>query len=127
MSKMWWKGSKIMKLKTFLICPVRGHSVEETADIVANLEKEFIVHWPPRDTDQEDPTGYRICCHNELAIKNADVVHFVWDGKSQGCLFDLGMAFAHNKKIIIVRMPDLTEGKSFQNMVQKWQSVCNNE
>lgn len=53
-------------------------------------------------------------------MSKADVVHFVWDGISQGCLFDLGMAFAMQKKIIVISVPDLTDGKSFQNMVTEW-------
>ena len=109
-----------MKKKSFLICPVRGHTPEETADIVAEIEKEYDLHWPPRDTNQVDDTGYRICGDNLKAISEADTIHFVWDGKSQGCLFDLGMAFALGKKIIPVRMPEPTNGKSFQNMVDHW-------
>ena len=107
--------------KSFLICPVRGHDANETQGIVDGLEAQgFIVHWPPRDTDQDDETGYRICTDNLNAIAAADVVHIVWDGKSQGCLFDLGMAFALNKTIIPILLPDKTEGKSFQNMVTQW-------
>lgn len=108
-------------MKTFLICPVRGHSAEETAEIVTRLEAQgYQVHWPPRDTNQDDLTGYRICGDNLAAIFMADVVHVVWDGKSQGCLFDLGMAFALGKKVIPISMPVRTEGKSFQNMVSEW-------
>ena len=110
-----------MARKTFLICPVRRHDMTETENIVKSLEAEgFEVYWPPRDTDQNDPNGFHICTDNKTAIKNADVVHFFWDGKSQGCLFDLGIAFAFGKKIIPVSMPALTDGKSFQNMVARW-------
>lgn len=93
----------------------------ETQAIVNRLEAEgWQAYWPPRDTDQDDDSGYRICLDNKVAIAQADAVHFVWDGKSQGCLFDLGMAFALGKQIIPVSMPDKTEGKSFQNMVLVW-------
>jgi len=108
-------------MKTFLICPVRGHDSSETFEIVKGLTLDgYIVHWPFRDTDQNDPDGLRICQDNRKAIEEADVVHFVWDGKSTGCLFDLGMAFALRKKIIPIVMPELTNHKSFQNMVDKW-------
>lgn len=106
---------------TFLICPVRGLPPDAHAAIVSKLEAEgYDVHWPPRDTNQDDPTGYNICLQNATAIYCADVVHVIWDGKSQGCLFDLGVAFALAKKIIPIELPPATEGKSFQNMMRDW-------
>jgi hypothetical protein len=108
-------------MKTFLICPVRGKDPATYAAIVARLETEgWTVHWPPRDTDQNDPVGLDICTRNRSAIAAADVVHVVWDGQSQGCLFDLGMAFALGKRIVPVELPPATTGKSFQNMVRVW-------
>jgi len=108
-------------MKTFLICPVRGVDPESTKRFVEQLEKEgFDVHWPPRDTDQDDDTGLRICKDNLSAIKNAGTVHLVWDGKSQGCLFDLGMAFALGKVVVPLSLPERTTGKSFQNMIAKY-------
>jgi len=108
-------------MKTFLICPVRGHEMNETSDVVTTLENDgWVVHWPPRDTNQVDDTGLRICTDNAQAIKEADAVHIVWDGKSQGSLFDLGVAFAIGKTIIPIEMPEPTDGKSFQNMVAAW-------
>lgn len=111
--------------KAFFICPVRGASIENTMELVEGIESEGLlkVHWPPRDTNQEDPTGLRICTDNLAAIKEASIVYFMWDGKSQGCLFDLGMAFALGKKVVPVTMPPLTEGKSFQNMVDEYARV----
>lgn len=108
-------------MKSFLICPVRGVPPEEHAAVVRQLERSgFDVHWPPRDTDQNDPTGLRICSDNAAAISAADLVHVIWDGKSQGCLFDLGVAFALGKPVSPISLPAPTEGKSFQNMVQTW-------
>ena len=93
----------------------------ETQGIVDALEADgWNVYWPPRDTPQDDPTGYTICRTNEAAIRARPCVHFVWDGQSQGCLFDLGMAFALGKRVIPVKMPPATPGKSFQNMVTEW-------
>jgi hypothetical protein len=85
------------------------------------------VHWPPRDTNQVDDTGLKICTENWVAIKDAEVVYFVWDGKSQGCLFDLGMAFAMNKMVIPLELPEPTDGKSFQNMVTAYKEKMFNE
>lgn len=108
-------------MKSFLICPVRGMSPDAHATTVSLLEQQgFTVHFPPRDTDQNDEVGLRICRDNAKAIANADVVHVIWDGKSQGCLFDLGVAFALNKKVEPIIIPALSEGKSFQNMIAAW-------
>lgn len=109
-------------MKTFLICPVRGHDPNETKEVVQLLERQgWNVHWPPRDTNQNDDTGLRICRDNRQAIQAADVVHVIWDGKSQGCLFDLGMAFAMGKPVYTLGLPKATGGKSFQNMVRAWE------
>lgn len=114
--------------KTFLICPVRGHEQGETEEIVKKLEDEgWQVHWPPRDTEQDDPTGLHICAINRNAIEIADVVHVIWNGESQGCLFDLGMAFMAHKKIIVLSLPPETKGKSFQNMIRQWEFIESDE
>lgn len=116
------------KPTSFLICPVRGVDPETQRGIVEKLEAEgFKVHWPARDTDQNDPDGYRICSDNLAAIRGADVVHVIWDGKSQGCLFDLGMAFALYKYIIPVELPPRSEGKSFQNMIRAYAALLGQE
>jgi hypothetical protein len=111
----------VRRRRSFLICPVRGHDPAKFAETVARLEAAgFDVHWPPRDTDQDDPVGLRICRDNRAAIAAADIVHVIWDGKSQGGLFDLGMAFALGKPIAAVDVPAESEGKSFQNMMRAW-------
>jgi len=108
-------------MRTFLISPVRGQSPDVWAEHVAALEAAgYSVHWPHRDTNQDDAVGLRICGDNLEAIRAADVVHVIWDGKSQGCLFDLGMAFALGKAVIPISLPSQTEGKSFQNMIRAW-------
>ena len=113
-----------MRPKTFLICPVRGADQTETEKIVKKLEEAgFEVYWPYRDTKQEDPTGFQICVDNYAAIYNSNVVHVIWDGKSEGCLFDLGLAFACRKTIIPVSLPEETKGKSFQNMIREWAKI----
>lgn len=111
-------------MKTFLICPVRSHSAIETQSVVSDLELAgWCVHWPHRDTDQVDPTGLQICHDNLLAIEAADVIHVIWDGKSQGCLFDLGMAFALRKPVRVIFLPNVEDGvKSFQAMITAWAS-----
>jgi hypothetical protein len=114
-------------MKIFLICPVRGISDEYRAGIetqVKHLEQQGnLVHWPERDTNQKDSSGLRICRDNRKAIAAADVIYIIWDGKSQGVLFDIGMAFAMGKSVntIVGYMPNMTSGKSFQNMIFDWE------
>lgn len=78
------------------------------------------MHFPHRDTDQDDDVGLRICADNLEAIRQAEVIHIIWDGKSQGSLFDLGMAFALGKPLVVLSVPEPTEHKSFQNMMRAW-------
>lgn len=108
------------KPSAFLICPVRGQDPSALAEVVREIETTYALHYPPRDTEQSDPVGLEICKRNREAIAGADVVFVVWDGQSQGCLFDLGMAFALGKRVEAVRLPDPSHGKSFQNMVRAW-------
>ena len=108
------------------MCPVRNVTPELTERIgreVASLEaRGHQVHWPARDTDQVDTTGLRICKDNRNAIETADQIHVIWDGQSQGSLFDLGMAFALRKPVVVVAggFPERTSGKSIPNVVHDW-------
>lgn len=113
------------KRKGFLICPVRGHEPGETLGVVTYLESlGWDIHWPHRDTDQVDAVGYRICSDNLKAMRESERVFVVWDGKSQGSLFDLGMAFALGRKLTVLEAPPETPGqKSFQNMMWCWHSA----
>lgn len=111
------------KKNIFLICPVRGATDEETKLInhyVSDLEAQgHTVHWPPRNTNQVDPIGLRICQDNRDAIEKADEIHIWWNSTSKGSLFDLGMVFALRKKLVIANKSSVqkTEGKSFENVV----------
>jgi hypothetical protein len=113
------------KKKAFLICPVRGAdqlTQTELNGIVTGLEAQgWNVHFPPRDTNQDDKTGYRICCDNMLAIKEAEMVFVYWDGKSTGGIFDAGMAFMAGKPITVLHSPEPLGSKSFQDMFTEWE------
>ena len=106
-------------MKTFLIAPVRGQAEGRWRGVVDKLSQDgWEVYWPSRDTAQ-DGTSAHICTANYQAILEAEAVHIIWDGKSQGCLFDLGMAFALSKRIIPIDLPPKSEGKSFQNFIRE--------
>jgi hypothetical protein len=120
-----------MKKSIFLICPVRNSSEETTRKIAAYVQKleqdGHHVHWPPRDTKQDDPVGMRICRDNGHAILLAHEVHVWYDKASQGTIFDLGMyfmateVFGATKKLVIANPEevDMNDGKkSFPNVLR---------
>ena len=112
-------------MKIFIICSVRG----ATSDYKRTLEEYteslelngHTVHLPHRDTNQKG-TSLEICTQNMLAIKDADEVHIFYETDSQGAHFDLGVSFGLGKKIVVVQSQPLTDGKSFQNMINEWES-----
>lgn len=117
------------KIKTaFIICSVRNVSEEEKKyleNYVENLEKKgYKVHYPPRDTDQNDPTGLYICSRNREAISKSDEIHIYWNPKSEGSLFDFGMTFMSmlfmsDKIVYLINRENLvrTPTKSFTNVL----------
>lgn len=112
-------------MKVFIICAIRSTSQEyldKLEKYVLNLEEKGVeVYAPHRDTNQ-NALGYEICKQNMQGIVGSDEVHIFYNSKSQGTHFDMGMAFALNKRIIIVENEELTEGKSFQRMLVEWSS-----
>jgi len=110
----------------FLICPVRDANIEQKRQMenyISLIEsKGKTIYYPARDTDQIDPIGFRICSDNRDAILNAKEIHIFYDKTSQGNLFDLGIAFAASKKLVIVNLDEIeiTPGKSFANMIIEW-------
>jgi len=121
-------------MNIFIICPVRN-CTEEWKDglskYVTMLENQgHKVHYPPRDTNQNDNIGYNICIQNKKAIEEADEIHIAWDGKSEGCLFDIGIAFALNKRVQVITgyFPELPKikQKSFVTMIWNWEGKSNN-
>lgn len=108
-------------MKVAIICPVRNLTSDEAYEIerhILKLQKNGVkVHYPPRDTNQADPIGFKICKQNAEAIIDADEVHIFWNGKSKGSMFDLGMAFIINKKIVLINKLQETPHKSFENVL----------
>jgi nucleoside 2-deoxyribosyltransferase len=117
------KGGDCMT-KIFIICPVRNVSPEENTQInnyVNSLENQgYQVYWPYRDTDQSDNIGYSICTDNRKAIDESDEIHVWFNSNSSGTLFDLGMAWALQKKLVLINQVEITESKSFANVITVW-------
>ncbi len=116
-------------MNIFLICPVRKITDEEKQQILeyrlARMAAGDKVYVPFLDTDQNDPTGYRICSDNLRAIDWAHEIHVWWNENSTGSLFDLGMAFALGKPVILANKVTPTEGKSFNNLLIAWAAKDN--
>ena len=116
--------------KIFLICPVRNAIAEQKEKMEEYIkQQEQIgnkVYYPARDTNQLDDTGgWRICSDNKRAIRDADEVHIFWDDKSVGSIFDLGVAFALDKKLIVANPEsiDISNTKSFHNVIDYWRKL----
>ena len=118
-------------MKIFLICPVRKDDPIEQANIQAYVEKKesegHKVHWPKRDTVQDDPTGgYHICRTNFYAMIGADEIHIWYYEKSQGSMFDMGGAFMYirmlglKKRIVI---PNLKEAEALDTKEKSFLKV----
>jgi nucleoside 2-deoxyribosyltransferase len=107
----------------FIICSVRGASEEYRAKLesyVSELERKNIeVHLPHRDSNQKARV-IEICEENADAIRNADEVHIFYSSSSQGTHFDMGVAFAYNKRLIVVENEIYREGKNFSGMIEEW-------
>ena len=58
-----------------------------------------------------------ICLNNLDGIKWADEIHVFWDKRSQGTIFDFGMAFALNKPLKIIYL----EPKTFVNLMKQYE------
>ena len=123
-------------MKIFLISPVRNAESEtqkRIAEYVASLEAVgHRVHWPIRDTKQDDPTGgYEICRANFTGILEADEVYIWYDETSNGSKFDMGGVFmlvamlGRKKKIVIVNDAEIVDNtkksfyKVFKHLVEK--------
>lgn len=110
-------------MRIYIICPVRGILESERSAIaayVSRLEEKHEVHWPLRDTPQDDPIGIEICRCNRRAIEECDEVWVWWDPNSAGSKFDLGIAWALRKPLKLIREFGPTPHKSFENVLLHW-------
>ena len=113
-------------MKIFLISPVKdaeSKELERVAAYVAAMEDAgHQIHWPIRNTKQDDPTGgYEICKANFSVILKADEIHIWYDETSGGSKFDMGGVFmlvemlGWKKKVVIVNDGEVVDNnkKSF--------------
>lgn len=62
----------------------------------------------PAFDSKPDYNELEICAYNKELIRRASEVHVIWDARSNGTIFDLGMAFAMNKPIKIIHLNEKT-------------------
>jgi hypothetical protein len=112
-------------MKIFLIGPVRQIDTDTQQQIQKYVDRQEsrgnTVYWPLRDTDQYDPTGYRIMSDNLIAISDSHQVHIWYDPHSKGSIADLGMAFALGKRLKTINKVEPTQSKSIANWIREWE------
>jgi nucleoside 2-deoxyribosyltransferase len=90
-------------------------TIEQEALIAKkNKEKAYF----PQDKKEMDADKATLEFYRDLeAMKKAEVVHFVWRYPDPDLLFELGMAVALGKKIVIDNEVERTQGKSHSNVI----------
>lgn len=110
-------------MNIYIICPVTHLNANESYKIDAYVKKleqsGHEVHLPYRDTYQGSIGGGILqCAQNRDAIANADEVHVFWNRTSEGSKFDLGIAFAMRKPIVLINSIKIEPGKKrFENIL----------
>lgn len=97
--------------------------INKTAEVLRELGLDVKV---PK-FDGEMKTELEIVLENREIIKWADIVVVFWDGASLGTVFDVGMAFALDKPIILAHLnkfsfANLLRQFSNQSLVE-WQDI----
>ena len=52
-----------------------------------------------------------------------DEVHIFYNPDSQGTHFDMGVAFAYRRKIVVVENVEYGPGKSYPRMLDEWAAI----
>ena len=113
--------------KIFLICPVRNANNEQKKwieDYVEQKNREgYIIHAPHLHTRQIDLFGgYAICKQNAEAVASSTEIAIYYDKSSIGSVFDLGVAFALHKPLILLNEDkiELKENDFVDNILKNW-------
>lgn len=113
--------------KIFLICPVRNASNDQRKWI-ENFVKEkhnegYIIHAPHLHTVQNDLFGgYAICKQNALAVATSDEIDIYYDQTSTGSVFDLGVAYALNKPLVLLNREEIKfdDNDLIDTVIKSW-------
>ncbi len=109
--------------RTYLLHMPAAHQRLIIEGAVEKLEADgWVVYWPDRDNEIQGLDGFDANVENKHQMMECNFVHIIWDGKSSGFLFGLGMAFALEKPVRVIQLPELTKWRSFQNLIHRWRS-----
>ena len=125
-----------MSKNIYILCPVRKASPDIRRFLegyVTERESEGNkVHYPPRDVNQQDETGFKIMAAHKEAMKKSDEIHAYWSPESEGSVCDLGMALMSEKPLILINRQEVEswllthEGKSYTRVVYEIDKIYRN-
>lgn len=113
--------------KIFLICPVRN-ATDNQKQWIENFVKEkhtegYIIHAPHLHTVQSDLFGgYAICRQNANAVATSEEIDIYYDQSSTGSVFDLGVAYALNKPLVLLNKEEIIFDNNdlIDSIVKSW-------
>ncbi len=109
--------------RTYFLHTLAAHQRANVEEAVEKLEADgWDVYWPNRDNEHfgQEGDGFDFNIENKKQMSACDFVHVMFDGRPSGILFGLGMAFAMEKPVRVVQLPELTKWRSFQNLIDRW-------
>lgn len=116
--------------KIFLICPVRNATPEQRKWIenfvYEKYNNGYIIHAPHLHTRQSDLFGgYAICKQNALAVATSNEINIYYDQTSTGSVFDLGVAYALNKPLVLLNKEQIefNDNNAIDNIVKNWADI----
>lgn len=108
----------------YIICPVRRLTEERKPLIdsfVKGLENEgHKVFLPYRDVDQSFDISQIVKTEME-AIRNADAIYVFWDKYSYGGHFDLGVALALNKTVLMIKTYYSFDEDGYEKVIEEFE------
>jgi hypothetical protein len=94
------------------------------------MEKGYVIHAPHLHTVQTDLFGgYGICMQNAEAIGTSECVDILYNQKSTGSVFDLGVAYALSKPLNLLNKEDIIfdDNDIIDSIVKKWSLKTDND
>ena len=113
--------------KIFLICPVRNATEEQRKWIenfvIEKYREGYLIHAPHLHTRQTDLFGgYAICKQNAEAVATSGEIDIYYDQSSTGSVFDLGVAYALHKKLVVLNKDEIIFNLNdmIDNIILNW-------